>query len=84
VSANRSFWGVDHILRRVWVSDEYGPHIYRFAKNGHLIQVIQPPLAVLPHDAHGELNFTAETDPNTGRTPNQGAYPCPFPAPRSS
>ncbi|KAJ3478425.1 hypothetical protein NLI96_g9767 [Meripilus lineatus] len=55
-----------------WTSDEYGPYIYRFDSQGSLIQVIQPPAAVLPEDKKGNLNFTSETDPKTGRTGNQG------------
>ncbi|KAG7441536.1 uncharacterized protein BT62DRAFT_1042844 [Guyanagaster necrorhizus] len=55
-----------------WVSDEYGPYIYRFSGDGHLIQTIQPPSAILPRDSDGNLNFTSETDPSTGRAGNQG------------
>ncbi|KAJ8494303.1 hypothetical protein ONZ45_g13284 [Pleurotus djamor] len=55
-----------------WVSDEYGPYIYRFSATGSLIQTIQPPAAILPHDSQGNLNFTADSDPATGRTSNQG------------
>lgn len=60
--------------RSIWVSDEYGPYIYRFSSSGHLIQTIQPPAAILPHDSTGALNFTSATDPTTGRTGNQGTY----------
>ncbi|KAH9481999.1 putative secreted protein [Psilocybe cubensis] len=55
-----------------WVSDEYGPYIYRFSATGQLIQTIQPPDAFLPRDASGALNFTSEVNPITGRSPNQG------------
>ncbi|KAF4569963.1 hypothetical protein EYR40_008946 [Pleurotus pulmonarius] len=55
-----------------WVSDEYGPYIYRFSSDGKLLQTIQPPEAILPHDAAGAVNFTADSDPETGRTSNQG------------
>ncbi|KAF9002928.1 esterase-like activity of phytase-domain-containing protein [Cyathus striatus] len=55
-----------------WVSDEYGPYIYRFSANGDLIQTIQPPSAVLPRTESGALNFTSDTDPATGRAGNQG------------
>ncbi|THV00288.1 hypothetical protein K435DRAFT_719132 [Dendrothele bispora CBS 962.96] len=55
-----------------WVSDEYGPYIYRFDSSGQLIQTIQPPDAILPLDSDGNLNFTSEVDPTTGRTGNQG------------
>ncbi|KAK0451314.1 esterase-like activity of phytase-domain-containing protein [Desarmillaria tabescens] len=55
-----------------WVSDEYGPYIYRFSGEGQLIQTIQPPSAILPRDSNGNLNFTSESDPTTGRAANQG------------
>ncbi|KAK7689375.1 hypothetical protein QCA50_007167 [Cerrena zonata] len=54
-----------------WVSDEYGPYIYRLDSQGHLIQTIQPPEAILPM-FDGKVNFTAEENPDTGRTSNQG------------
>ena len=57
---------------RIWVSDEYGPYIYLFSANGSLIQTIQPPDAILPMDDNGNLNFTSETDPATGRAGNKG------------
>ncbi|KAF5353668.1 hypothetical protein D9758_008665 [Tetrapyrgos nigripes] len=55
-----------------WVSDEYGPYIYRFDANGQLIQTIQPPAAILPMDKDGDINFTSDDDPTTGRAGNQG------------
>ncbi|KAI0070561.1 hypothetical protein K474DRAFT_767559 [Panus rudis PR-1116 ss-1] len=54
-----------------WMSDEYGPYIFHFDSQGHLLQAIQPPDAILPKIG-GELNFTAEVIPDTGRSPNQG------------
>ncbi|TFK34249.1 esterase-like activity of phytase-domain-containing protein [Crucibulum laeve] len=54
-----------------WISDEYGPYIYRFTSDGHLIQTIQPPKAILPF-IDGQLDFTSDTDPDTGRAGNQG------------
>lgn len=57
-----------------WISDEYGPYIYRFSGDGHLIQTVQPPSAVLPRDATGALNFTSLAQPATGRSDNQGIY----------
>ncbi|KAG5717480.1 hypothetical protein E4T56_gene4858 [Termitomyces sp. T112] len=55
-----------------WLSDEYGPYIYRFATDGSLIQTIQPPNAFLPRDARGNLNFTSDETLATGRVGNQG------------
>ncbi|KAF7313076.1 Phytase-like domain-containing protein [Mycena kentingensis (nom. inval.)] len=57
-----------------WLSDEYGPYIYLFSADGHLIQTIQPPEAILPLSKKGKLDFTAEDDPDTGRAANQGKF----------
>ncbi|THH07772.1 hypothetical protein EW146_g9209 [Bondarzewia mesenterica] len=54
-----------------WASDEYGPYIYRFTENGQLLQTIQPPGAILPF-TDGDLNFSSENNPDTGRAGNQG------------
>lgn len=62
------------LYSRYWISDEYGPYIYRFTSSGHLIQTIQPPNALLPRDASGALLFTSETLPKTGRNGNQGIF----------
>ena len=59
---------------RFWISDEYGPYIYRFSQTGQLIQTIQPVNAVLPKDSSGALDFTSESDPATGRAANQGNF----------
>ncbi|KAF8326354.1 esterase-like activity of phytase-domain-containing protein [Cantharellus anzutake] len=54
-----------------FVSDEYGPYIYRFRRDGTLLSTIQPPEALVPLIG-GSLNFTSAINPDTGRTPNQG------------
>jgi hypothetical protein len=54
-----------------WLSDEYGPYIYRYNAAGQLMQTIQPPAAVLPMIS-GSLDFTSDEDPDTGRAGNQG------------
>ncbi|EPQ32000.1 uncharacterized protein PFL1_00198 [Pseudozyma flocculosa PF-1] len=54
-----------------WVSDEYGPYIYKLAADGTLLAYIPPPAAAVPRIG-GQVNFTAETDPDTGRAANQG------------
>ncbi|KAI0339337.1 hypothetical protein BDW22DRAFT_1409186 [Trametopsis cervina] len=54
-----------------WISDEYGPYIYLFSANGSLIQTIQPPDAIIPI-TDGDIDFTSEDDPDTGRAGNQG------------
>lgn len=67
-----------------WVSEEYGPYVYRFNKNGTMVSALQPPEAFLPR-RNGTLSFNAASppryapnkmpnpeDPKTGRNNNQG------------
>lgn len=67
-----------------WVSDEYGPYIYQFSKQGRMLQAIQPPAAFIPH-RNGSVSFSANSpplydptrkvipaDPESGRNNNQG------------
>ncbi|GES57505.1 peptidase M35 deuterolysin [Aspergillus terreus] len=67
-----------------WVSDEYGPYIYKFDRNGRMVHAIQPPEAILPH-RNGSLSFSAASPPiydpdqtvtpadtESGRNNNQG------------
>lgn len=67
---------VNAILCSYWISDEYGPYIYKFDRSGSLLQTIQPPSAVLPRTS-GSLDFTSDDDPDTGRAANQGESPPP-------
>lgn len=66
----------------VFISDEYGPYIYRFAADGKLLSATQPPKAFLPM-RKGQLNFSSNNpgagqsvpdpkNPETGRQNNQG------------
>ncbi|KAL4938004.1 hypothetical protein BDV06DRAFT_201899 [Aspergillus oleicola] len=67
-----------------WVSDEYGPYVYRFDKEGRMVFALQPPQAFLPR-RNGTLSFNAASpplydpdfetnpeDPESGRNNNQG------------
>jgi hypothetical protein len=54
-----------------YVSDEYAAGIYLFDASGRQVGAIQAPPALLPITA-GQLNFTAEKPPATGRRNNQG------------
>ncbi|KAL8849779.1 MAG: hypothetical protein Q9221_005262 [Calogaya cf. arnoldii] len=67
-----------------WISDEYGPYIYRFSRSGKLLTAIQPPRAFLP-TRNGSISFSADSppiynpdrtltpsDPESGRSNNQG------------
>lgn len=55
-----------------YVSDEYGANVYYFNKVGQMQGVIQPPSALIPRTASGELSYTSLTDATTGRRLNQG------------
>lgn len=67
-----------------WISDEYGPYVYKFSSKGRMLQAIQPPPAYLPH-RNGSISFSANSppffnpgktvipaDPENGRNNNQG------------
>ncbi len=66
----------------LWISDEYGPYIYKFSSSGTLLSVIRPPEALIPKrggvDNFASNNPTAggsapvPADPETGRQNNQG------------
>jgi hypothetical protein len=66
----------------MFISDEYGPNIYRFSADGHLLSATQPPAALVPM-RKGVPNFASDNpgpgaaepdpkDPDTGRQNNQG------------
>lgn len=67
-----------------WVSDEYGPYIYKFSPTGAMLEAIRPPNAILPI-RNGTVSFSAASpprydinrivvpkDPTSGRNNNQG------------
>ncbi|WP_035018160.1 esterase-like activity of phytase family protein [Caulobacter sp. UNC358MFTsu5.1] len=54
-----------------YVSDEYAAGIYLFDRTGRQIGAIQAPPALLPM-RKGQMDFTAESAPTTGRRNNQG------------
>ena len=66
----------------IWVSDEYGPYIFRFTADGRLISAIRPPEAITPKRG-GSDSFASNNpgpgqaapvpaNPTTGRQNNQG------------
>jgi hypothetical protein len=66
----------------VWVSDEYGPYVYKFSAEGRLLSAIRPPDALIPK-RNGADSFASNNpgtgqpapspvDPTTGRQNNQG------------
>ncbi|OQD82005.1 hypothetical protein PENANT_c024G02371 [Penicillium antarcticum] len=67
-----------------WISDEYGPYIYKFNAHGRMQHAIQPPQAYLPR-RNGTISFNADSAPlydpslvpvpvdtESGRDNNQG------------
>ncbi len=66
----------------LWVSDEYGPYIFKFSADGKLASVVRPPEAIIPK-RNGADSFASNNpgvgqpapspaDPLTGRQNNQG------------
>jgi hypothetical protein len=59
-----------------YTGDEYGPFIYHFIRFGCLLDTIVPPAAFIPKvgSTYGRrvVNFTAATDPDSGRRSNRG------------
>lgn len=45
-----------------WISDEYGPYVYQFDKNGLMINAIAPPDAILP-TRNESISFSANSPP---------------------
>ncbi|KAI6912259.1 3-phytase [Hortaea werneckii] len=65
-----------------WISDEYGPYIYHFTREGQITVAIRPPQSLVPY-TDGELAFTSGNppvgsgldeadDPDSGRANNHG------------
>ncbi len=65
-----------------WVSDEYGPYLYKFSAKGILLAAIRPPEAFIPkrngHDSFSSNSpgkgqpAPSPSEPETGRQNNQG------------
>ncbi|KAI7718247.1 3-phytase [Hortaea werneckii] len=65
-----------------WISDEYGPYIYHFTREGQMTVAIRPSQSLVPY-TDGELAFTSGNppvgsgldeadDPDSGRANNHG------------
>lgn len=65
-----------------WLSDEYGPYVYKFSANGTLLAALRPPEAFIPK-RNGADSFSSNSpflgqpnaspaNPTTGRQNNQG------------
>ena len=57
-----------------WISDEYGPGLFRFDAQARLMETVLPPPALLPFQGGfpGRLNFTGAATPASGRRNNRG------------
>lgn len=57
-----------------WVTDEYGPGLFRFDAQAALLDTILPPAALVPKQGAfpGTLNFTGNAAPASGRRNNRG------------
>lgn len=57
-----------------WISDEYGPGVYRFDAEARLQELFLQPNAILPYQGNypGTLNFNGTTAPASGRRNNRG------------
>lgn len=51
--------GADHTF---WISDEYGPYIYQFSAEGHLLQAIRPQDAYIPM-RNNSVSFSSDSPP---------------------
>lgn len=56
----------------LYVSDEYGPYLYHFARDGKMIRRYEMPELLRPKTADGKLDFTDSAVLATGRNINQG------------
>ncbi len=57
-----------------WVTDEYGPGLFRFDAQANLTETILPPAALVPVQGNfpGKINFTGNAAPTSGRRNNRG------------
>jgi len=69
------------IANGFWISDEYGPGLFRFDSNGQLQEYVTAPNSILPY-VDGKINFSSNNspvwdkytvaDPSSGREDNHG------------
>ncbi|MFE1597280.1 esterase-like activity of phytase family protein [Methylobacterium sp. ID0610] len=74
-SAGRISLDAEGLVRKLdgsfYVSDEYGPNVYYFDRDGRLQGILGIPAALKPVTG-GALTFNSVTPPDTGRRNNQG------------
>src|SRR5262249_16785706 len=56
----------------LYVSDEYGPSVYEFDRNGALVRSFATPSNLLARDASNVLNFASDVGNVAGKTTNRG------------
>jgi hypothetical protein len=57
---------------RLFVTDEYGPFLYEFRRDGTMVRRITLPAEFHPREASGKLNYTDKAQLVSGRAINQG------------
>ncbi len=56
----------------LFVSDEYGPSLYEFDRNGNLVRSFTTPANLIPRNGSGTPNFADDTGNIAGKTTNRG------------
>lgn len=56
----------------LYLSDEYGPFLYQFRRDGAMLRFLRPPAEYLPRTADGSLEFGEEGKLVSGRVVNRG------------
>ena len=54
------------------VSDEYGPSVYEFGRNGRLVRAFTTPANLIPRSGSGVPNFAGDTGNVAGKRTNRG------------
>lgn len=54
------------------VSDEYGPSLYEFDRNGTFVRAFETPAGLIPRNSTGTANFASDTGNTAGRRSNRG------------
>jgi len=57
---------------RFLVSDEYGPSLYEFDREGYRVRIFQTPANLIPRSADGAPNFASDTGNTKGKRTNRG------------
>lgn len=56
----------------IYVSDEYGPFLYQFKRDGSLVRIIKAPEHYTPQEADGRVDYGDSDKIVFGRVPNRG------------